>query len=227
MNIVNGEEKKEGGEDIGAPANNCFCDDNDASDVEELMDLPPEIAERIGRERCFETEESLVEALVEAGVGDLPVVLVEGKPQLIVPSDQHNVFTRKYDKHFEKKWAKDRWGTSSATHKIHLTNGRSRDPDLSFWGYPRCIRNGDKNLEPAVKGSVPDVIFQFSWQNKAQYEEDAINDIMKRSLEKTWHLIRNLSNSGLPHQSAILQKKNFARCNQELQDTRHGRSRYL
>ena len=33
-------------------------------------------------------------------------------------------------------------------------------------------------------GSVPDVVIQFSWQNKYKYEEGAIDDMMNRALEK-------------------------------------------
>ena len=191
MDRLIGEEKKEGAEEIGSNGEEISGDGNEEEDdddaakdvVEELEDLPPEIADKIGKERCFESEEELQSALEEAGVGDLPVVLIEGKPRLVMPSDHHNEFTGRYNEDFLLGWAKNRWGTSRATHKIHLSNGRSRDPDLSFWGYPRCVRDHKGRLRP-VPGSVPDVIIQFSWQNKAQYEEDAINDMMNRALDE-------------------------------------------
>ena len=63
MDHLAGEEKKEGVEEIGVD-----CDDDE---VEELEDLPPEIIEKIGAGRCFESEEALQSALVEAGVGDI------------------------------------------------------------------------------------------------------------------------------------------------------------
>ena len=193
MEIVNEEEKKEGAEHADAAEKDCTSanideEDNDSIESdetdEELGDLPSEIAEEIGKDRCFETEQELEDALDKAGVGDLPVVLVGGKLRLIMPSVQHNEFTTYYANDFTLNWAKDRWGLSSPTHKIHLSNGRSRDPDLSFWGFPRCIRDEEKNLSLAVKGSVADVIIQFCWKNTQAYEENAIDDMMNLSLEK-------------------------------------------
>lgn len=187
MDLLPGEEKKEGGDFIGVGGSakeSAGTNDDDDDEIEELGNLPPEIAERIGSR--FESEEALQAALVKAGVGDLPVVLLDGKPRLIMPSDQHNTFTSSYIMNFEHGWSKNRWGSSSATHTIHLPNGRSRDPDLSYWGYPICQRDKHGFLKPVgnMKGCVPDVIIQFSWKNKAQYEEDAIDDMMNRALEE-------------------------------------------
>ena len=157
--------------------------DDDDDETEELQSLPSDIAGRVGD--TFESEEALEEALVNAGVGDLPVVLVNGKPRLVIPSDQHNAFTGNYCRNFER-WAQSKWGCCSATHKVHLQNGRSRDPDLSYWGYPRCCRDKEGDLEPidVGKGPVPDVIIQFSWKNTALYEESAIDAMMNRALTK-------------------------------------------
>lgn len=185
MSLQIGEEKKEatctGREGDCNWANEDTSDEED--EIEELGDLPQSIVERIGT--SFESEEALIAALVEAGVGDLPVILLDGKPRLVIPSDQHNAFTSRYDKKFSL-FAKNRWGTSTATHKIHLSNGTSRDPDLSYWGYPQCRRDSEGLLEPIgiAKGAVPDVIIQFSWRNKAEYEENAIDDMMNRALTR-------------------------------------------
>jgi len=65
-----------------------------------LVDLPPEITTLVGGDRVYESEEALQKALEEAGVGDLRVVLVDGKSRLVRPSDQHNAFTSAYDKDF-------------------------------------------------------------------------------------------------------------------------------
>jgi hypothetical protein len=154
------------------------CEDCEA---EELGDLPPDVACKIAD--SFNTEEELQTALDQAGFGDLPLILLEdGKPRLVMPSDQHNEFTRSYNTKFAV-WARNRWGASGASHKIHLTNGRSRDPDVSYWGYPRCTKDVEGVLQP-VAGSVPDVIIQFSWRNTQRYEEDAINDMMNRARDK-------------------------------------------
>ena len=181
------EEKKDGKGEIRWEGKEVLHDnegnEDDETEVEELGDLPPEIAQKIGKDRCFKSEEELESALVEAGVGDLRVVLINGKPRLIMPSDQHNQFTGQTNLDFQNRWAKNRWGASVATHKIYLQDGKSRDPDLSFWGYPRCVRDSRGNLNP-IFGSVPDVIIQFSWKNKADYEVNAINDMMNQALEK-------------------------------------------
>jgi hypothetical protein len=157
------------------------CDDCEEED-EELGGLPQEVPKEIA-DSFFDKEEELQTALDEAGFGDLPVILLDGKPRLVMPSPQHNKFTRSYNAEFEKFWAKNRWGASGESHKIFLSTNRSRDPDLSYWGYPRCAVNAKGDLQP-VDGSVPDVIIQFSWRNTQRYEEDAINDMMNFALDE-------------------------------------------
>ena len=71
-------------------------------EAEELGDLPEEIALQLGH-GLFSSEQALQDALVLAGVDDLPVVLLRGKPRLVVPSHQHNKFTTKYVNNFEKR----------------------------------------------------------------------------------------------------------------------------
>jgi len=160
---------------------------NDSEDeCEELVDLPLEIATLIGGDRVHKSEDALQKALEEAGVGDLRVVLVDGKPRLVMPSDQHNAFTSAYVLNFALKWGKNKWGFSSGTHKTHLQNGSSRDPDISCWGYHRCSKKpGTGRLEPINLGDspMPDVVVQFSWQNKKMCEEGAVDDVMNRGLE--------------------------------------------
>jgi hypothetical protein len=190
MNFV--EEKKDWEDDVigveGSSKTSKDCDEGckdceeDCDEDCELGDLPNEVSKKIA-DRFFENEEELRAALDEAGFGDLPVILLNGKPRLVMPSDQHDDFTRSYSMKFEKFWAKNRWGASSSTHKIHLSTDKSRDPDLSYWGYPRCTSRDEGDLQP-VAGSVPDVIIQFSWRNTQRYEEDAINDMMNFALEE-------------------------------------------
>jgi hypothetical protein len=79
-----------------------------------------------------------------------------------------------------------RWGYCSANQKIDLTNGRSRYPDLSFWGFPRCQANESGVLVPAVINGVPDVVIQFSWKNSNTYETAAMNDMMTMARESTF-----------------------------------------
>lgn len=181
------EEKKEGtgnkGEVDSALIVDKIADSDSDSDVE-LEELSPEILESLGGvRRRYESEKELSKALAKAGLGDLRITLVEGRPYKVMPSDQHNEFTTQYVNEFidwrMNFWGK--WGTCSGTHKIHLSNGNSRDPDLSFWGYPRCNANCTK---PIVAGSIPDVVIQFSWKNKMWYEENALDDMMTKGLER-------------------------------------------
>jgi hypothetical protein len=175
------EEKKDTVGEIGASGTTGGGKSSESED-EELGDLPPEIELLVGGGRVYKSEDELQEALVAAGVGDLPVVLVDGgKPRLVMPSDQHNMFTSVYVAQFNKK--RGDWGFCTGTHKIHLANGKSRDPNMSYWGYPRCRRIPDGIVAPAG-GSIPDVIIQFSWQNRKTYEVEAIDEMMNQGLEK-------------------------------------------
>lgn len=155
--------------------------DNESDGGEEVVDLPPELAKLIGTK--YQTQEQLQIDLIEAGIGDLPIILVSGKPSLVMPTDQHNSFTSDYVHDFSARWS--RWGFCTGTHNIHLTNGKTRQPDLSYWGYNRCEKNKRGNLNPInfALGSIPDVVIQFSWKNKKKYEEEAIDDMMIRGLE--------------------------------------------
>ncbi|CAB9499236.1 expressed unknown protein [Seminavis robusta] len=179
---IAGEEKKDSCEveEIGKDlvAGDGDGENNDSEEDEEVADLPSELATKLGDR--YESEEALQSDMNEAGIGDLPIILAEGKPCLVVPSDQHNVFTSWYA--FDFASSRGKWGFSSASHNIHLANGESRDPDLSYWGYPRCILFKEKR-KPVIADIVPDTVIQFSWKNKKKYEVEAINDVMTQSLE--------------------------------------------
>mgnify|MGYP007080211435 CR=1 FL=1 len=181
MDRLRGEEKKDATEEaIGEEGSDTGSED-DQDDCEELGDLPPEIAYL--SDQVFQSEEALQEALDNAGFGDLRVVLVEGKARLVKHSDQHNAFTSDFVFDFISTWRK--WVYCTLTHKIHLLNGRSGDPDISFWGYPRCSKSPRTPyaLRPTNR-SIPDVVINFSWKNTRSYEEEAIDDMMNRGLEQ-------------------------------------------
>jgi len=97
----------------------------------------------------------------------------------VKPLDHLGAFITRHVMRFTK--AKGKWGLCSATHRIHLSNGRSRDADLSFWGYPRCKPSLEEPISP---GAIPDVVIQFSWRNKKLYEEKTINELMNLGLEE-------------------------------------------
>jgi hypothetical protein len=70
--------------------------ESEDDECEELVVLPPEITKILvegDRDRVYKSEEELERVLAEAGVGDLRVVLVGGKPRLVIRSDQHNAIT--------------------------------------------------------------------------------------------------------------------------------------
>ena len=130
---------------------------------EELTDLPEELSVLI-EYRVFCSSVELQSFLNEVSFGDLKVVLVNGVPHQVMPLDQHNGFTMQYLLYLSHKWAKNRWGCASTTHKICIQNGGARKPDFSYWGYPRC-RFNKGTLVPKKDGLIPDVVIQFSWRN--------------------------------------------------------------
>ena len=154
-------------------------EDKDETDDEVTL-LTPQLASIFG-DHSFGTEDSLHQFMDEKGIGDLRIVLVDGKPRLVMPTDQHNSFTSKHV--FEFAVLHGKWGYVSGTHNVHLSTYSRREPDVSFFGYVRCMRNKKGVLELKDKGAVPDVIIQFSWKNKKGYGEDAMDDMMNLSLE--------------------------------------------
>ncbi|CAB9524841.1 expressed unknown protein [Seminavis robusta] len=67
---------------------------------QELVELPDELMPSL-RGKCeYTTEQELQDALVVAGLADLPIILVGGRALLKMPSDQHNKFTTKYVQNF-------------------------------------------------------------------------------------------------------------------------------
>ena len=154
-------------------------EDKDETDDEVTL-LTPQLASIFG-DHSFGTEDSLHQFMDEKGIGDLRIVLVDGKPRLVMPTDQHNSFTSKHVFKFAVLHGK--WGYVSGTHNVHLSTNSRREPDVSFFGYVRCMRDKNGVLELKDKGAVPDVIIQFSWKNKRGYEEEAMDDMMNLSLE--------------------------------------------
>jgi hypothetical protein len=145
---------------------------------EELVDLPDEI-EHLIRGELFDTERELLDRLEKLGFGDERAMLLDGKPRLISPSHEHNSFTSTQVWSFiDFSRKRGKWGVCSARHNIHLANGGYRNPDISYWGYPRCDNDGYPPL-----GAIPDVVIQFCWRNTFKYEQQAIDDMMNQGLE--------------------------------------------
>lgn len=161
-----------------------FSDSDSEDEDEELVDLPEEILEELGKDRSFESEKDLQKALNEIGYYDLRVVLVDKKPRQVMPGPQHDSFTGHFTNDF-CVWARNKWGTCYGTSKIQLQNGASRDPDLSYWGYHKCTKVDSNTIEPIDHAGrpIPDVVVQFSWKNTWKYERGAINDMMNQGLE--------------------------------------------
>jgi hypothetical protein len=121
--IGGGETDSKGDDESGGDEADCKSDaggedvfSDDGYD-EELGDLPPEIAGTIGNRR-FQSEEDLQLALDKAGGGDLRVVLVDGRPRLVMASHQHNCFTAEYHATFLYSWAKNRWADGAIALQI-------------------------------------------------------------------------------------------------------------
>jgi len=155
-------------------------DQDDQDDCKDPGDLPLEMA--CLSDQVFQSEEALQEALDNARFGDLRVVLAEGKAHLVIPSNQHNLTTDSHVAHFTVNWGENKWGVSSGTHKLHLPNGRSHDPDVSWWGHPRCSKHPRTDALLPINRSTPDVVILFGWRNTRSCEEEAINDMMNRGL---------------------------------------------
>lgn len=167
------------------PVSDEASDDEDSDSP--LVELPQAIAQLIegGADRRYRDEEELQSVLDEAGVGDLNIVLVDDVARLVTPKEQHNYFTTSYVEdliHSHYNWA-----LVSGTHLVHLAAGSEkprRMPDINIWSF--------KRLEIAPSGRrttrndcrMPDVIIQFSWENKKPYEQGAIDDIMNYGLDR-------------------------------------------
>ena len=148
----------------------------------ELVPLPEEIA-HLFEGVHFADEEQLHGFMDQKEIADFRLLLVDGKVRLRMPTDQHNKFTGEYCSDFTRSHGE--FGYATATHNVHLlSQTRHREPDLSFFGVSRCVRNRKGNLKPYDDGAVPDVIIQFSWRNKRGYEEVAIDDMMTSALER-------------------------------------------
>jgi hypothetical protein len=181
---VGEEEKKESAESKGATesvAGRGDDDDDDRSSSSSRDEYELQPLQLLGPEgKKYQNDEDLQVALEKAGIGDARVILVNNKPYELMPSFEHDNFTADYVNDFAKS-SLGKWGACVATSKVSLSNGTSRCPDLSYWGYPRC---NEKCTRPLFMNSVPDVVIQFSWKNPFNYEEEALGDMMTKSLEK-------------------------------------------
>ena len=160
-------------------------------------DLPEELESLRGR--VFDTQDELLNQLERLGFGDLRVILDDdGKAYLFMPSDNHNEATSEVVRKFNK-WAADWKGCVTGEHNVIIDQSlsitpppkrqrRLREPDVSFWGFPKCGRTANGPLKPRPANPPnnfpklnPDVVIQFSWRNKKSYEYEALNDMMVRS----------------------------------------------
>ena len=141
-------------------------------------EVPEELTDLVGQ--FFATEQELQDRLEVLGIGDLPIELdTDGKAVLKRPSDEHNKVTSWLTSRFIF-WTKGRWGYATPTNTVKLNNHKTRLPDVSFWGYPRC-EWFDGHLFADLGKVEPDVVIQFSWKNEWDYDVKAINDMMNRS----------------------------------------------
>jgi hypothetical protein len=99
-------------------------------------EVPEELADLVGQ--VFATEQELQDRLEVLGIGDLPIELdIDGKAVFKMRSDEYNKVTSWLTSEF-LYWTKRRWGYATPTNTVKLNNHKTRLPDVSFWGYPRC-----------------------------------------------------------------------------------------
>lgn len=149
----------------------------------ELVPLTDELKDVFG-ERKFQTEEALHDFMDQERIADFRVILVGEALYLRMPTDQHNDFTSSVCFKFAKRHGD--YGYVTGTHNVHLSVAKEykrKEPDVSFFGAPRCVPDEDGDLVPYNKGAVPDVVLQFSWRNARGYQEDAIDDMMSYAVE--------------------------------------------
>jgi hypothetical protein len=204
-----GEEKKsfeEGNTDpchrslVGSINSTVQIEDNgvelDDDRFSKFAELPDEL--KSIRDTIFDSQEELLNKLEELECSDLRVVLDDkGKAYLFMPSHNHNDATSFILNSFTV-WAANWKGFATGEHNIPVDQSidiepnpkrqcKLREPDISFWGFPKCERD-DNELSPkpahppVMRPKVnPDVVIQFSWRNTKGYEFEALNDIMVRS----------------------------------------------
>jgi hypothetical protein len=156
-------------------------EDEELNENEELVDLPEELADLRGV--YFDTDRALDMELEQRGWGDLRVVLWDGYARLVEWSEQHCHFKDYYTCDFRE--LRRKWGYCSGILRVHLSNGCSRYPSISYWGYPRCDKHPTSGL-PCFHLSripIPDVVIQFCWGNVLSYEKQSIEDILSKCLE--------------------------------------------
>jgi hypothetical protein len=163
-------------------------DDSRLSKFEQLEEL---------RDQVFESEDDLLEALEGLELDYSRVVLGDdGKAYLFMKSFNHNRATTKIVSNFVT-WAAGWKGCATGEHNVDLDQAnpvpppkkrrRLREPDICFWGEPKCERDKHntllaKSVNPPSKLPVnPDVVIQFSWRNSMDYEVEALNDMMNRT----------------------------------------------
>ena len=189
---------------------------------EEVAELPEELASLARRK--FETEEELQSALDELGCADYRIELSsEGYAYVMAPNICHNLATTVLHNNFvdwQKGWFGRKWGVATSTIGLELstptanTRRKTRDPDVSLWGFPKCTSDpfdGDlimtklpaASFPGATKDRVvdPDVVIQFSWKNTKNYEIAALNDLMN---------LTGVGNGNSPPRVGYLIKVRFA-----------------
>jgi len=158
-------------------------DPEDFGEDTELVPLTDELKAVFG-ERKFQTEEALHDFMNQEGIADFPVILVGKALYLRMPTSQHNKFTSEVVAKFLRRHGD--YGYVTGTHNVYLAEDKEykhREPDVSFFGAPRCVADEDGDLIPYNGDAVPDVVLQFSWRNAGGYEEDAIDDMMNYAVE--------------------------------------------
>ncbi|KAL3902566.1 MAG: hypothetical protein SGILL_010782, partial [Bacillariaceae sp.] len=145
-------------------------------------------------DRHFESLDELHDTLGDLGLEDSKYKLTDDG-FAVMPGKRHNRGTKHLGQELDdwnKGWSKGwlgSWGEVSNDNVMQVQGftltGRQkqREPDVAFWGYPRCEKKYGKYLakdrpDGANFDVDPDVVFQFSDGNTFAKEEEALNLMM-------------------------------------------------
>lgn len=193
-------------ETVESPEEEVAVPGQEVKDIEnsELMcnneeGIPEEVAEAQEglpdglRGRRFNDFYELQQAAEELEYGDTRFTL-DGNGYAIMPSPEHGRacdFLRDELDDLSKGWL-GRWGKAKSDNaqEVNRPTRRNptsrREPDAAFWGYQKCeyVKPGNRRIYKVKKvpGSRynfdPDVVINFSWENKWEAEVNAMNDMM-------------------------------------------------
>ena len=138
----------------------------------------PQLASLFG-DRTFDTEESLHQFMDEKGIGDFRIVLLDGKPHLVKPTDQHNMIISKLVARFTENRGMFRAHTMCIFRRTLVVN-------QMYASSAALVASATKmgSWNPTMAALSLDVVIQLSWKKKRGYDKGTMDDMMNLSLER-------------------------------------------